>query len=109
MNYQGPGLYRHYKGGEYLVLGLALQEDTLIKPGQPEHANAGPERRFAVYWPLTPGSLLEQRDEDYWAREFSDFNAKVVDDHFRSVPRFELIRLIPISEYLRQAIYWSDA
>lgn len=29
MPYQGPGIYEHYKGGFYEVLGLAVREETL--------------------------------------------------------------------------------
>jgi hypothetical protein len=77
-NYQGPGRYRHYKGGEYEVLGLGLKEDTLRKPGQPEHDGAGPEIVCVVYRPLSPGSLLEGRAEDFWLRELADFNKLVM-------------------------------
>lgn len=35
-NYQGPGTYRHYKGNQYEVLGLALQEDSLDKENDPQ-------------------------------------------------------------------------
>jgi hypothetical protein len=90
--YQGPGRYRHYKGGEYEVLGLALQEDTVDKTvvpfreGQPG-AKLAPEIVFVIYHPLTPGSLLERRAEDFWARELGDFNAMVEREH-GPVPRF---------------------
>lgn len=28
MNYQGPGVYQHYKGGQYAVFGLAKHTET---------------------------------------------------------------------------------
>jgi hypothetical protein len=31
MSYAGPGLYRHYKGGHYRVLGVAVHESTGAK------------------------------------------------------------------------------
>lgn len=95
-NYQGPGTYRHYKGGSYEVLGLALQEDSIEKSGGLV-GDAG--ITFVIYRPLSPGSLLETRKQDFWARELSDFNAGVVvpqdgtDDGVweAPAPRFERI------------------
>lgn len=78
--YSGPGRYRHYKGGQYEVLGLAIQEDTVDKGAGDGFAGA---RTFVIYRPLSPGSLLEYRAEDFWARELSDFNATVT-----GLPRF---------------------
>lgn len=87
-NYQGPGRYRHYKGGEYEVLGLALQENTVTKPHQIGEGHE--EITFVIYRPLTPGSMLEIRDENFWARELDDFNETVVLDNGETlVPRFE--------------------
>jgi len=83
-NYRGPGMYRHYKGGSYFVYGLALQEDHK-------------DRTYVVYKPMTAGSLLEDRPEDFWARELGDFNAVVVLDgavpcsQAPRVPRFEFV------------------
>lgn len=74
MAYEGPGVYEHYKGGRYEVLGPALKEDTVVKADAPD---AGPEVQLVIYRPLTPGSLLELREEDFWARERSDFDAEV--------------------------------
>jgi hypothetical protein len=71
-NYDGPGRYRHHKGSEYEVLGLALREDSLDKADDPKGGET-----FAIYRPLTPGSLLERRAEDFWARELGDFDAAV--------------------------------
>jgi hypothetical protein len=99
-NYQGAGIYRHYKGSEYLVLGLGLREDTVVKPTDPplQRPHAG-EVTCVVYMPLTPGSMLETRDETFWLRELGSFNEQVVEDglvdhrsHHRAVPRFQKIR-----------------
>lgn len=90
MSYEGPGIYRHYKGGAYWVCDLALQEDTVVKPERSEHADAGPEVSFVIYRPLSSGSLLENRAESAWARRLDDFNADVVMDG-RTVPRFKWI------------------
>lgn len=88
-NYQGPGRYRHYKGGEYEVLGLALSEETVDKPSDPKN---GPGREWeetrVIYRPLTPGSMLEHRDEDFWSRELSVFNEQA---GMPGQPRFEKI------------------
>jgi len=73
--YKGPGKYRHYKGPEYLVLGLALREDSINKSG---HFEVG--ETFVIYKPLTPGSILENRKEDFWARRLDDFNKDVLDE-----------------------------
>jgi hypothetical protein len=43
--YVGPGRYRHYKGGEYEVLGFALHESELY--------------RLVIYRPLTPRATLQ--------------------------------------------------
>lgn len=102
MNYRGPGKYVHYKGFLYDVIGLALQEDTVRKADQPEHADAGPEITFVIYRPLSPGSMLEEgagREERFWARELGDFNAWVDNPRFTVVegpepermPRFNRI------------------
>lgn len=83
-NYRGPGKYRHYKGGEYLVLGLALQEDDL-------------RRTFVIYKPLGHTNLLDDFTEDFWARELGDFNAQVEDvawregDKLATIARFTFI------------------
>lgn len=62
-NYQGPGRYMHYKGGEYEVYGLALHESELY--------------RLVIYEPITPGSKLEGTPIKFWARPESDFNDKI--------------------------------
>lgn len=80
-NYQGPGRYRHYKGGLYAVLGLALQENTVTKhepDGTLSQIGEGHEEMtFVIYMPLTPGSMLEDRREMFWARELADFDAQL--------------------------------
>jgi len=94
VNYRGPGRYRHYKGGEYFVLGLALQEDTVDND----------EKVFVIYKPLTPGSMLENRLEDFWARELGDFNAQITPEvplsqeprvgmkqQYEPIPRFTFV------------------
>lgn len=76
-NYQGPGQYLHYKGGEYHVHGIALQEDTVPKADQ-DNTEIFKPVFYVIYQPLTAGSMLEQLPQiDFWARELSDFNAKV--------------------------------
>jgi hypothetical protein len=97
-NYRGPGMYRHYKGGTYFVYGLALQENTVTKRdknGEIEQVGEGhDEVTFVVYKPMTTGSLLEGRPEDFWARELGDFNAQVPDVAWSgdaTVPRFEWV------------------
>lgn len=61
MNYEGPGRYRHYKGGEYDVVGLGKEEAThttvviyIARPFQHEDPNI-----------------------IFWTRPLDDFNAMV--------------------------------
>ena len=88
MPYSGPGIYRHYKGGLYEVLGLGLKEDTVVKPDSPD---AGPEVICVVYRPVpfhAKESMLDSRDEEFWLRELDDFNATVKRGETGSAPRF---------------------
>lgn len=88
MNYSGPGIYRHYKGGLYEVLGLGLKEDTVQKPGQdPPYTDAArktvaPKEVVCVVYRPVPyhakESLLDSREEDFWLRELEDFNATIL-------------------------------
>lgn len=124
-NYQGPGRYKHYKGGEYEVLGIALWEAMASKDDNTpdisaaliaigSHFNDGPTRavlekaaellsdpQFVIYRPLTKGSMLEVREEDFWARARSDFN-ELVDGTEVEVggpekePRFQRMRPITV-------------
>lgn len=104
MPYEGPGIYQHYKGGYYAVRGVGLQENTVVKPGQPEHAGAGPEIHMVVYEPLSSGSLLEEREGlDFWLRNIDDFNENVDGPEVNiggpeRVPRF---RKISFNEVMR--------
>lgn len=83
INYEGPGLYKHYKGGEYEVLGLGVREETVSKPGEPEvvhidNTHKTPQgETVVIYRPLTKGSMLEGRRETFWTRPLSDFNARI--------------------------------
>ncbi|BAL97353.1 DUF1653 domain-containing protein [Rubrivivax gelatinosus] len=62
-----PGRYRHYKGGEYEVLGVVRHSETL----QP----------LVLYRPLYASA-------DTWVRPFAMFGETVVVDG-RERPRFE--------------------
>jgi hypothetical protein len=33
-NYRGPGVYRHFRGHEYEVIGLSVREETVLKHGE---------------------------------------------------------------------------
>ena len=104
--YAGPGLYRHYKGGEYEVLGIALQEDSIDK----DATEPGPGVRFVIYRPLTPGSLLETADYgdcDFWARELGDFDA-MVDREGDQVPRFARDEPPPPFDWQAQGAFDED-
>lgn len=79
-NYQGSGRYRHYKGGEYLVLGLALEEATLLPT--------------VIYRPVD-GWPPDVPEAEFWSRPLTDFNAQVDggpegnEGLRRTVPRFK--------------------
>ena len=64
-----PGRYRHYKGGEYTVLGVARHSET--------------DELLVVYRP-------EYGERDLWVRPQSMF-AEFVETQRGSEPRFTLI------------------
>ena len=62
-----PGKYRHYKGKEYEVIGVALHTET----GEP----------LVVYKPLYETSV------EYWVRPYAMFN-DIVEKDGKKFPRF---------------------
>lgn len=83
-NYEGPGLYRHYKGGEYEVLGLSIDESTLSSVE-------------VVYRPVDHSDLgkiagWESDSVELWRRPLDDFNELVMLNHNLAVRRFEKIK-----------------
>jgi hypothetical protein len=74
VNYHGPGRYRHYKGNEYEVLGLAVREDT-----RDDEDNAILDVIYKSDEEAMPGV-------SHWSRRLDDFDA-VVD----GIPRFVLV------------------
>jgi hypothetical protein len=103
--YKGPGVYKHYKGGYYDIFGQALWEPMAGKDDGDTDLAANleaiaanserggrdledneiamlrraaellSERKFVIYAPLTPGSLLEGMDDvEFWARGRKDFD-----------------------------------
>lgn len=64
------GRYRHYKGQEYLVLGVARHSET--------------EEEFVVY-------RQDYGDHGLWVRPLKMFQEMVVVNQ-QSVPRFEFLR-----------------
>jgi hypothetical protein len=81
-NYQGPGRYRHYKGGEYEVMGLAIAEATL---DQVEVIY-----RPWVYQDLGKIAGWDSESVEFWRRPLDDFNQYVSIDG-EMAPRFEKI------------------
>jgi hypothetical protein len=73
MNEPVPGRYRHFKGGEYEVLGVARHSET--------------DERLVVYRPL-------YNDSGLWVRPVAMFLETVVHDG-RTVPRFEYLGPAP--------------
>lgn len=65
-----PGRYRHYKGNEYTVLGVARHSETL--------------QELVVY-------RQEYGERGLWVRPAAMF-AETVDIEGRAVPRFQLLR-----------------
>jgi hypothetical protein len=76
--YEGKGLYHHYKGGQYRVLGIGIEEATL-KP-------------VVVYEPIDEGDLanLAKLHDGvlFWMRPLDDFNDEVPSEKYGHVPRF---------------------
>ena len=69
MNSIEPGRYRHFKGAEYTVIGVARHSET--------------QERFVVYSP-------EYGEKALWVRPLSMF-AETVEVDGRQVPRFAKI------------------
>ena len=68
-----PGIYRHYKGNDYLVLTVARHSET--------------EELFVIYMPLVS---KDGTDITPWARPLAMFEEAVVVEG-RTVPRFRLV------------------
>lgn len=64
-----PGRYRHYKGKEYIVLGVARHSET--------------DERLVVYRP-------DYGDRELWVRPLAMFQ-ETVEANGASVPRFEFL------------------
>ncbi len=64
-----PGLYKHYKGNFYTVIGLAMHSET--------------EEMMVIYQPKKEGSTL-------WVRPEKMFN-ELIEIDGKSVPRFEFV------------------
>lgn len=64
------GIYRHYKGNEYEVLGLGKDTET--------------EEVVVIYRPLY------ESETSYWVRPYSMFRETVIVDGI-TVPRFEKV------------------
>jgi len=77
--YEGPGLYRHYKGEVYEVKGLGRLEA--------DHHEA----RVVIYAPLD-GWPNNVHPADFWIRPLRDFNEIVMLDYNHSAPRFEKLK-----------------
>lgn len=71
-----PGIYRHYKGGEYRVL-FIVQDSTNSR------IKDGVKNDMVVYISLTKGSI--------WCRDLSEFEENV-DFEGQNVPRFTFVR-----------------
>ena len=66
-----PGIYRHYKGKEYRVIGVAKHSETL--------------EEMAVY-----EALYENETSKLWVRPLSMFT-ETVEVEGKEIPRFEYI------------------
>lgn len=84
--YEGPGLYEHYNGGTYRVLGVAQEECF----GDVRHSNS----LMVIYH-------REGEPDAWWARSLSDFdywvtpNSVVRGSIDQQAPRFRLIQKEP--------------
>jgi hypothetical protein len=90
MPYDGPGIYEHYKGGRYEVVGLGFAERV-------KESGDGPHEEIhqqVVYRPLSEGSLLADTPVTFWLRGLKDFDAMVTvapDLRPTQVPRFKRV------------------
>jgi hypothetical protein len=75
-SYQGPGMYRHYKGDEYEVLGLSVPEKS-------ESTNFFDQ--VEVIYRHDSGSHCDGHLIDLLRRSVDDFNAWVLDEATRTV------------------------
>jgi len=81
VNYQGPGHYRHYKGGEYLALHLVHHHDT---------------RELAVVYYCPTHKTLNVREyntkgADSWCDLVQVSDPMFEDNRPMDVPRFQYI------------------
>lgn len=77
MSYDGPGMYRHYKGGLYDVIGLGLDE--------------GDRETLAVLYKPLAGWPSGLPKADYWVRPLDVFNEVLTGLGAEPVPRFAKI------------------
>jgi hypothetical protein len=100
-NYQGAGIYKHYKGDLYCVTGLSVLESSLDKKIAAEQSLIV-GRVTVNYYPLSPGSLLPcitiMGDDgmssayvESWSRDLNDFNELITIDYNNFIRRFEKI------------------
>jgi len=91
MSYQGPGIYRHYKGHDYLVLGLGVEEATFI-----------PVVIYRPHKQAMPDDVREKSgiNPTYWTRPLTDFNAMVPASKFPPdfIARFIFVSGPPMSD-----------
>jgi hypothetical protein len=93
MSYQGPGWYRHYKGGEYEVLGLSVAEWT--KPEGDD--NWYGVMTLVVYRPIPTfqhESLLPgPQGQEWWVRPLGEKDAVLTDkpdDYFDAIVKLKV-------------------
>ena len=84
MSYEGPGRYRHYKGGEYDVIGVGQHESTgarlVIYTSRSEAHAAELEGRGADAW-LRP--LNNEDGPDAWNELASEYSQPGVERFVR--------------------------
>ncbi len=71
-----PGIYEHYKGGQYKVLFIALNQSN----------DANDEERVVVYEALYENSLSQ-----FWVRLEKDFLEEIEVEGVK-IPRFKFIK-----------------
>lgn len=80
MSYQGPGSYRHYKGGTYNVVGIGEHETTLAQ--------------FVIYWSDSEEHSAQRaaRGADFILRPLNPTDGPDAwNEHVDGKPRFEPI------------------
>lgn len=92
--YRGPGVYRHYKGGAYVIFGIGQDESTGRRSVAYISLNEDhqiPRGKQGITFVLRPLDVEDKDPNDSEARAFNE--PVYLEDEFQ--PRFKLIGTSP--------------